>query len=737
MTLQIRGRLSSGFTTMVKPLTDSIKSLNLALVIKTTPQLGPEAQFALGAEIARSSPWILNYQIQKLNIESAEVRGQLAEVASDIDLEMLRQSIQNFNLPAGSPHLYNIVVKLVTKNPLEESIPFADLLISSDIEKIKALRSTLRFKMAADEIASSLTPEKVNLDRYQLSESQHYEIIKIIIDHVNIDVLKQEFTSQISNLNHDYQLEIYRYIDEKQKKSENDRFEASKAILERINSKDELKNFDLELYQLNEKHRIALAQMYIKKDPYITDAAIKKMVFGVTTDLIGETHQLKNLQNSAESIRFEDAKKALAICIQSGSFETFDIEFYRLNEEHRIAIAQTMIEKNPYLNDIELENMVSGKKNRSSEDRPLISNIMVFGDHIIKPALKKLQTRAENIRFEDAKKEAARTNTLDIRKYRLTEEHHFEIAKLVLQKMDPISKFPIEQYTLREKDRFEIAKRIIDQSKDLENFPIERYALTGDDRFELCRIMIAKNPFLSDDEIKILAPRETAHFVSVTPLHIILSDHAEKKRFALAKEALSKTSTPSTDFVLGKFNIKNKNFLLELALQAIKKDPQYIQHIIHHKLDEKDRIHIATTVARIDGEAVSKHIKSLDISDENELFAIACSALNNNKKATAKNLMNYGIRNEAFLTALFALTKEKPSASKTKEAQSTPNDYSQMTDQELRKEKERCHKILGDLSRFANDEGAREGEKANVKKRLAEMEYKLKAVEQEMRKRRI
>jgi hypothetical protein len=368
------------------------------------------------------------------------------------------------------------------------------------------------------------------------------------------------------------------------------------------------------------------------------------------------------------------------------------------------------------------------------------ASLILKAEIITDPTLKKLQEKAESLRFTEAKREIESLTLMDqnfdIRKYRLSQTHCFEIANLMIQALVHTDEFRIQNFSLNQDQQFKIALQIVNKIKDIKNFPIHLYSLSGDNQFTLCKRIIEKNPFITDEEIEQMAPKEALYYTSLTGFTQFLSEFAEKQRYELAKKSLSESKSPSKDFSIKSFNINNKDFLFHLANSAINIDPDYIQHVIEHKIDEQNRIEMAKKIAQINGETISKHIQSLQISDENELFLIALSAFNNTKGAT-RYIPNYGFSNDSFLKTLFILSKEKLKAStESPPKESSNNKYEGKSLAQLEKLLRKYLDTLTSIRILANNKGATEGEQKNAKTLMNDLEEKVKKIEQEMRKKR-
>lgn len=606
MTLPTRSYLNRAFEYTTKPVVNRMKSWHLGYVLQSYPHIGSAGRFDLSAEIARTNPGFLGRRIQQLNIQSEDDRGKLAEIAADVNLEMIRTTLPNFNLSKGSPYILKIAEKWVRNNPCETEIPFQEYLTDSDIAKLSQMASEIRFEIAKQEITNSQNPQSVDITRHHLSPEQSLELAKLVI-------------SRISDIN-------------------------------------TLASLSLEQYNLSKEQRAELAEIILKKNPFLTTFEIKTLVYG--------------------SEEVQNAKKAKTTRLVSLDEESID------------------------------------------------------------PLIQKLEAKADKFRFMEAKKAISQTTnleTFEIEKYRLSEASSFEIAKTIIQKLSNVNAFPVKRYKLNEKDRFEIAKLALERTNNVADFPVGDYLLSQVDRFEFSKMMIEKDPFISDEQIEKITPKETFSHFSLSSLALTLTKLAEDLRFEKAKQFLSKEKAPRDGFSLSGYRIKNKDHLRTLAFTAIETDISYIKYIPAFELEMQDRIQIATIAAQKDGKVLSENIALFAIDDEEKLFAIAIFALSQNKQETAKNIHKFQLQNQKYLNSLFEMVNKKQSAESKK---ASSQDLSKLTKNELFALKKKKEEKLTLLRNMRDHKGGHSEEKSSAARLYIECENEIKAIEEELRNRK-
>lgn len=533
---------------------------------------------------------------------------------------------------------------------------------------------------------------------------------------------------------------------------------------------------------LSEEQRITFVEQMMGKNPFLTLSEMETLVYGPENNRSEEPnhYRMQQLEDKAEKLRFEKAKEDIALL---KDLKAFKIEKYRLhqnslfeiaklvlpkmdseshfsgdrsplkekdyfeiahlilklNEEQRIDLVSKIIEINPFLTVFQIKTLCFGSEEVFSKQKANTQQLSTEEGSALHPQVQKLENKAEQLRFLKAKqdiKQLANIETFEIEKYRLNPESTLVIAKLILSKMDNGNNFPIHRYNLDEKSHFEIAKMALQKTKDVSLFPMDKYFLSQNDRYELTKIIVTKDPFISDEQIKKFAPRETFSHFSLKALSESLMKLAEDLRFEKAKKDISKNKNVIPNFSLPSYRIENKEYRKELAFLAVRTNVSYIQYIDSFELEEQDRVEIAILAAQKDGKILSENIDKFQISDEEKLFAIAISAILQNKEATTRNLHKFRFTNEKYLKLFYEMFETKKSTGEKKASSESSDEFSKLSKEELFKKKKQYESLLSKIQGLGKDKGAFGGEKQRASDQYAEVERKLRAVEEELKRRK-
>lgn len=366
---------------------------------------------------------------------------------------------------------------------------------------------------------------------------------------------------------------------------------------------------------------------------------------------------------------------------------------YPLTQAMRAQLTEMIIDRNPYIEDLQIEVFLFGEKGRFGVDPS--HQTMWY------PTLQRYLARAEQARFIHANEECKKNSCFvekNLASYRLNPEHRFEIAKLRLESMGSEDDFHVSSYLLEEKDLFSLGK-----------------------------LYVVKNPFITD-KITQFVPKATQEYD-------VLSALAEKGRFLCAEKDLLKSPQRAHFISLleQRYLFSKREYCFALAKKAILQDPEYMQDLAAFRVHPQDRLSLAREIGQTHGLELSKYIQFFQLEDELDLLLICAISLNSNKKSSAY-IGNYGFLNEKYLNKLQAWTQaEKPEAT----SRSQGMDLSHLMDAELLSKEKKLMKKLFALEALHDNKAVSIGEKANTKELIKNLRYELSLFEQEIKKRRL